>query len=360
MNQHFMSEGIFTRNDQFYNIYNPRPLCSPLQDASPKVQAEIFSQLAFEQEIKQSKSQNEHWRFSLNNENPEEKSEDSQIVVSKDFFMIQDYIKRFSSKIPIEPKKENMIKKRPNYTIQDLIYVSTTNIDFENILPGQVFESTLEIVNKTNKSIVVQILVECENPDFRNTKQYVYSIRRSHLFEFNDKHCLMMKPRSSASFNVTLKAPEVSKPCKIGGRIDISIQSIPGKLGVRLESALVLPKLVCPKSLYHTALKCNIVNFAVNKEGKSEFKLPLLFEGNSPASVEFTFYNHKNEEDVRKDFSCCVYPEVMTISQDETSMINLITKRKDNAQSKYVKKILLARIIDTSLIYSFLLTFQLC
>jgi len=289
-------------------------------------------------------------------------------VVSQDFYMIQDYIRNFSNKIQV-PKEQQRIELKsanikrtttPKYSVQDLIYVSTSHIDFESILPGQVFESTLEIVNKTNRNVVVQILVDCENSEFKNTKQYVYSIRRSHLFDFNDKHFLMMTPRSSASFHVTLKAPEVSKACRIRGKMDISIQNIPGRLGVKLESDLVVPKLICPKSLYHTALKCNIVNFAVNKEGKSEFKLPLIFQGNQPVSVEFSFLQNPNESvQDSSSFYCCAYPEVMTISQGETNTISIIAKRKTNVR-RLIKKVLVARITDTSLIYSFLLTFELC
>lgn len=253
MSHQFITEGILTHHDHPYsNIYNPRPLSSPLQDASNKMQAEIFS--------KQEDSKESVW-------------------VSQDFDMINDYIKKFSNQIQ---QQSAAPKSKP--TIQDLIYVSTPKIDFGTVLPGQVLESTLDIVNKTNKNIVVQIFVDCE---FRDTKQYVYSIRRSHLFDFNDQHCLIMTPRSSASFSVTLKAPEIKKACKVLGEIDISIQNFSGQFNVKLESALVIPKIICPKSLFHSPSGCSIINFVVKKGGKMEFKLPLLFQGNLPMTVEF-------------------------------------------------------------------------
>ena len=345
-------------HDQPYNIYNPRPLSSPLQDASYKMQAEIFSKLQFEQEAPKRDQEDEESSQKTKESSP------SQVLVSQDFYMIQDYIKKFSSHIPQQQSPQEAIKtklKQPNYSIQDLIYVSTSKIDFETVLPGQVLESTLDIVNKTNKNIVVQIFVDCENPEFRDTKQYVYSIRRSHLLDFNDQHCLIMTPRSSASFHVTLKAPEVKKACKILGQIEVSILNFSGQYNVKLESTLAIPKIICPKSLFHLPSRCSIINFAFKKGAKMEFKLPLLFEGNLPMTVEFSFYDDHPIQDSGFSFSCSVSPKILTIceQEEESRSVNIIAKKRGTGQSQYIKKILVARIMETSLIYSFLLSFEL-
>jgi len=247
-------------------------------------------------------------------------------------------------------------RKLQKYTVKQLIHISKSIIDFGNIFPGQIMEESLDIVNKTNQNLVVEIGLGCENPDFYDTDEYVYSIRRSHLYEFNDKHYLVMAPYSSASFKVTLKAPNVKKSCNNKGFVDIAIQGLKSSHKIVLESNIKVPKVTCPKALYHRGSGCKMVRLAVKEGKKQECKLPLKNESDIPVTIDFSFYN--NEEIGSDNVDCCVSPGTLIIPANGTGYINFVvrtkkTDRSQNENKKHEKRIVLGKIKDTNLIYSF-------
>jgi len=249
-------------------------------------------------------------------------------------------------------------RKLQKYTIKQLIHISKSNIDFGNIFSGQVVDESLDIVNKTNQNLVVEIALGCENPDFQDADEYVYSIRRSHLFEFNDKHYLVMAPYSSASFRVTLKAPMVKKSCSNRGFVDISIQGLKSSHKIVLDSNIKAPKVTCPKALYHKKSRCKMVRIAVKQGKKQECKIPLRNEGDVPVTIDFSFYRNEEMDRENENVDCCVVPGTLTIPANGTAYFNFVTRTKkiDRSQNEtrtMEKKILLGKVKDTNLIYSF-------
>jgi len=247
-------------------------------------------------------------------------------------------------------------RKLQKYTIKQLLHISKSIIDFGNIFPGQIIEESLDIVNKTNQNLVLEIALGCENPDLHDTEEYVYSIRRSHLYEFNDKHYLVMAPYSSASFKVTLKAPNVKKSCKNKGFADVSIQGLKSSHRIVLKSNIKVPKITCPKALYHRRSCCKMVSLAVKEGKKQEFKIPFKNESDTSVTLDFSFY--KNEEMENDYVDCCVFPGTLTIPANGTGVINFVTRtkktdRSQNEDRKVEKRIVLGKVKDTTLIYSF-------
>jgi len=55
-------------------------------------------------------------------------------------------------------------------------------------LPGNIFEESLDLFNKTNDSLVVKIFVTCTNPEFDDYDEYIYSIRKSASYDYNEKY----------------------------------------------------------------------------------------------------------------------------------------------------------------------------
>jgi len=265
-------------------------------------------------------------------------------------------------------RNSSQIRRLHKYSVEQLLHISTSNIDFGAIFPGQVVDESLEIVNKTNQNLVVEIYLNCENPDFEDTEEYVYSIRRSHLYDFNDKHYLIMTPYSSASFKVTLKGPCAKKTCDNKGSMDIFIQGIESSFRVQLESKIAVPKVFCPKALFHRQTGCDIINLIAKEGRKSEFKLPIKNTSDIPVSLELSFYS-SNQEDDDPSMYCCVYPEMMNISEGGTSIMtfiarsrNIVSEDKDDSlevKKKSYKKVVLARVGDTSLVYTFFVNVEI-
>lgn len=254
------------------------------------------------------------------------------------------------------------LKKLQKYTVKQLLHISKSKINFGNNMPGQIKEESLDIVNKTNQDLVVQIVLDSENQEFKTTEEYVYSIRRNHLYDFNDKHYLIMAPFSSASFKVTLKVPDVKKECDNSGYADISIQGLKTSFKVVLESKIKIPRVVCPKSLYHQNAKLNIIKLAAKEGKKHEYKLPFKNEGDTPVTMEFFFHN-PGEAYKGAKIDCSVYPQTQTIQPNSSIFLNFSAKVSRTGAGKEkkhkekerlcAKKVLLGKVRDTNLIYSF-------
>ena len=54
-----------------------------------------------------------------------------------------------------------------------------SEIKFNNVLPGNIFEESFDIFNKSNESIVLKINTICLNQEFETLDEYVYSIRKN-------------------------------------------------------------------------------------------------------------------------------------------------------------------------------------
>jgi len=265
-------------------------------------------------------------------------------------------------------RNSSQMRRLQKYSVEQLLHISKSNINFGPILPGQIIDESLEIVNKTNQNLVVEIYLDCENPDFQDTEEYVFSIRRSHLYDFNDKHYLIMTPYSSASFKVTLKGPCAKKACDNNGNIDIFIQGLENSFRIPLESKIVIPKVYCPKALFHKQTGCDIINLIAKEGRKNEFKLPIRNVSDMPVSLEFSFYNPNQEEDDPSMY-CCVYPETMNLSEGGTSIMTFIarsrqvvsdSKNENQVKKKNYRKIVLARVGDTNVVYTFFVNVEVC
>jgi len=157
--------------------------------------------------------------------------------------------------------------KSSKLSLNEIVSISTQRINFGVGMPGKIVEESLDITNKTNEDIVVQIFVDCLNPEFKESEEYIYSIRRSHLYDYNDKHYLIMSPYSSASFRITLKIPNVKQEIDILGDVKIGVRGVKGVNKIGLSSRVIVPRVICPKELFSTDIKCNIIKLAI-KQGK--------------------------------------------------------------------------------------------
>jgi len=243
-----------------------------------------------------------------------------------------------------------------NMRIEDLLHISRKEANFGTNLPGQIVEEALEIVNKSGENLVVEILIDCLNEELQDTDEYVYSIRRSNAYDYNDKHYLIMAPFSSASFRLALKVPSIRINDDIKGQARISIQGAQGRQIISMISGVVIPKVFCPRELFYKPLKSNIIKLAIKQGKKLESKIPLKNLGDVQITLDFDF--HKSKESSNNKFDCFVYPTSVTIPAGGMAIVTVMLKyigggSKDNKD--LLKKVLIGRARDSALIYSFLL-----
>lgn len=69
-----------------------------------------------------------------------------------------------------------------------------SEIKFNNVLPGNIFEESFDIFNKSNESIVLKINTICLNQEFETLDEYVYSIRKNNNYDYNEKFIFLLAP----------------------------------------------------------------------------------------------------------------------------------------------------------------------
>jgi hypothetical protein len=222
-------------------------------------------------------------------------------------------------------------------------------------LPGQIVEEALEIVNRSNENLVVEILIDCLNEELQDTDEYVYSIRRSHAYDYNDKHYLIMSPYSSASFRLALKVPSLKLTDDIRGQARISIQGVPSKISLMMNSGITIPRVFCPRELYYKPLKTNIVKVAIKQGKKLETKIPLKNTGDVALTLDLEF--HKSKETMGSKFDLYVYPTSVTIPPGGLSIVTLMLKSTGGYKDtkELLKRVLIGKARDSALTYSFFL-----
>jgi len=255
--------------------------------------------------------------------------------------------------------------KNQKLSLNEILNISTQKMNFGVGMPGKIVEETLDITNKTNEDIVVQIFVDCLNAEFKDSEEYIYSIRRSHLYDYNDKHYLIMSPYSAASFKITLKVPNVRCESKILGEVKIAVRGAKGMSKVALTSSVTVPKVICPKELFHNDQQCNIIKLAIKQGKKQESKFPLKNLSNVPVSLDLNFYTPKNvEEDT--NFQCLINPGVVNIPPNGTVFVNIALKntkalgRLPENELRTLKKVLVGSARNSALMYTFLLEIDVC
>jgi len=247
-------------------------------------------------------------------------------------------------------------KSLAHLSVEDVLQVSRRDISYGLRFPGQVVEEHLDIVNKSGHDFVVQIVVTCLNDELDETEEYVYSVRRSHLYDYNDKHYLIMAPYSCAGFKFALKVPNLRLNGTIMGQVKVSVQGMSGSYTLDLTTSVSIPKIFCPKELFIKGLNYSVTKLAVKEGKKQDMKIPIRNNGDVPVTLELEFYEPK-EETEKPLFDCLVHPNVITIAPNSNALTTIMVKPWKLANGverpKGSRKILTGRVRDSALVYSF-------
>jgi len=249
-------------------------------------------------------------------------------------------------------------KVAPQFKLEDVLEVSKKTINFGTRFPGQIVEEQLDIVNKSKHDFVVQIFVNCLNEELDNSDEYVFSVRRTHLYDYNDKHYLIMAPYSSASFKLALKVPNMKIIGNIQGEVKVCIQGQEDFHHIGLLGSVTIPKVFCPKELSCRGLNHKVIKLAIKESKKQEMKIPLRNNGDVPVTLELEF--HEPQDQKKDKFDVMVHPNVITINPNSVAIANILVKPhrgvtglKEHYKQQPAKRILTARVRDSALVYSF-------
>lgn len=249
--------------------------------------------------------------------------------------------------------------------IKEAISVSKSNIQYGNVLPGYILENEIEIQNKINHNLNVKLTILCHNPELDDHDEYVYSIRKMTIYEYNDKLLVTLPPNSTQRFKIALKVPNLKQRTFLKGSVNIYIQGVDSNISLPISSIVELPEIICPKELYDESNDVKVIKFALKKGRKQDCKIPFKNNYLSNLELEFEVIEPKTPEYKKnKIFDILIYPNVYTVGANGMGILNLIMKpimRNIGAdeQIKFINAVVLITIKNSSVIYHFPLSLEI-
>jgi hypothetical protein len=104
--------------------------------------------------------------------------------------------------------------------------VNVKKIDFGEVMPGQIIEESIVIMNNLNSTKVpFRIKVNCLTKEFDELDEYVYSMRRpsqTDNFNYNDTFLILLTQKAISYYKLAIKVPAVKEEKEIIGSIEIT------------------------------------------------------------------------------------------------------------------------------------------
>lgn len=109
-------------------------------------------------------------------------------------------------------------------------------IFFQNGFPGQILEESLEVSNISEVEAEYNVTVISEDEEFDHLDEYVFSMRRTGSYDYNDKYLIAQSPMLKCLYKIAVKIPLIKMEKILKGRIEISSNGIIGKIDIKICS----------------------------------------------------------------------------------------------------------------------------
>ncbi len=64
---------------------------------------------------------------------------------------------------------------------------------------------------------MTKLLIKCLNPEYDDHDEYVYSVRKTSAYDYNEKYIVLIPPLKSISFKIALKVPNTFEKSSLNG-----------------------------------------------------------------------------------------------------------------------------------------------
>lgn len=209
------------------------------------------------------------------------KSEPKSILGEKDLNMSNVLgPKNLPTQKPLKKLAEIPIKApaEPEF-LKDVLKLNVQSINFGNLYPGSICEHNLDIFNKNKNNLSFKIRILCLNETFNELDEYVFSMRRTGGYEYNDNFLIVQAPWVKSMYKVAIKIPCVHNNEKINGLLEITSQNHPDKIEIPLNTNITIPKLVSERMMLDQEIGCYHMKFGLKNPKRQDFKISFRNKG---------------------------------------------------------------------------------
>lgn len=251
----------------------------------------------------------------------------------------------------------------------DLLRFSKTSFGLGRLFPGQIVEELLIITNPSAENIELQMSIDCENREFDDLDEYVFTIRSAESNSYHHRHKTYFSPFSKAHFRIALKVPSIKEASTLKAVInttaffnfdekDDSENSLPSDLAekevivrtkkIPILASVILPKIECPKCL--SINNTPTIKLAAKKGKKVDLKVPI--KNFSETSI---CYNAEliSMEPLEEGLIILVNGNGGLISNNGLSLVPITIRAPIYVSAKRIKEILVIRVRGTEVLVSF-------
>ena len=255
---------------------------------------------------------------------------------------------------PAPPKREEVLSET---TLAQVLKLNVPLIDFGELLPGQILEENLIIMNTLQTAKVpFKIKVNCLTKEFDELDEYVYSMRRptnTESYNYNDTFLILLTPKSVSYYKVAIKVPNLREEKEVLGSIELTSNECPGSITVPIRARVVVPAVKCEKMITLKSIGLPVVKLYMKTPKRQDFRINL--KNMCKVSLMAELYATKNEEDLKfMDFS--FYPQNVNLPPATPINFTMSAKCMGNEAeilNKEIHLVLIVKIKSSSAIFSY-------
>jgi len=259
-----------------------------------------------------------------------------------------------------EPKAEveEEDKDLKELKIQDVLKVNCAQVDFGEVLPGQIIEETIIILNNMNKTKVpFKVKVNCLSEEFEDLDEYVYSMRRptpNEVFNYNDTFLIILAQKAISYYKLAIKVPNICEERVILGNIEITSEKTQDStIVVPISAKIVLPKLKVEKMMRIKSLNMSVIKLFMKNPIRQDFRIAMKNSGAAPVYAELSILKNDRLVDYL-DFN--FYPAQVSLQPAIVNnfVMSVKTRHTDqNILNKDIHLVLIVKVRNSSAIFSF-------
>lgn len=197
------------------------------------------------------------------------------------------------------PEKEERLC---DMTIDQVLKVSTSSIDFGELYPGQISEETVIIQNNmTSVKVPFKIKVNCLSKEFDELDEYVYSMRRPSVhdaYNYNDTFLILLAPKAVSFYKLAIKVPNIREEKDIFGSIEITSEECADSIvTVPIRSRIVMPTIRCEKMIVMKNSSIPVIKLFMKVFPRQEFRISLKNMNKTACGLELMLlFNESKQE----------------------------------------------------------------
>lgn len=255
---------------------------------------------------------------------------------------------------PAAPRKEEVLAE---HQLSQVLKINIGQIDFGELLPGQILEENLIIMNTLSSTKVpFKIKVNCLTKEFDELDEYVYSMRRPNnndTYNYNDTFLILLTAKSVSYYKVAIKVPNIKEEKEIQGSIDLTSNECPGTITIPIRARVFVPAIKCEKMITLKSLGLPVVKLYMKTPKRQDFRINL--KNMCRLNLIAELFILKNEDEVKNmDFN--FYPQNVNLPPNLPINFMMSAKCVSNEAdilNKEIHCVLIVKIKNSSAIFSY-------